>query len=92
MIEPSDLVQEVACRAWERMTTFDPNRGAFDGWIFGIARNVMGEALKRVARGGQNDWSTDRWTKVPDDATRVTARVARDETLGELVAWVADLP
>lgn len=88
-IDPEDVLQEVTFRAWRRAADFDPAQGAFLAWSFGIARNVLGELLGRVTRGegAQSHWSTASWSRVPDDATRATARVARTEHLARLVEW-----
>ena len=49
-IEPQDLAQEAVCRAFERFRTFDPSKGTFRGWLFGIANNVLRESLAAAAR------------------------------------------
>jgi len=92
-VDPEDVLQEVSCRAWRRFDTFDPERGSFLAWSLGIARNVMGEALTRLARGDGvgSQWSTGSWSQVPDDATRATGKVARDEQLAAFVTWVDEL-
>lgn len=88
-VDPEDLLQEVASRAWRRFDDFDPARGPFDAWALGIARRVLGEALARIARGhgGGAAWSATDWSLVPDDATRATARIAREEQLQAFLAW-----
>ncbi len=88
-LDPEDLLQEVASRAWRRFDDYDAAQGSYFGWTLGIARKVLGEALGRVARGQRDDgqWSTTDWSRVPDDATRATARVAREEQLQAFVAW-----
>jgi RNA polymerase sigma-70 factor (ECF subfamily) len=88
-LDPEDLLQEVAARAWRRFDLYDPAQGPFDAWALGIARKVLGEALARLARGqgAGAQWSLTDWTLVPDDATRATARVAREEQLQSFVAW-----
>ncbi|MEZ6015489.1 MAG: sigma-70 family RNA polymerase sigma factor [Planctomycetota bacterium] len=92
-IDPEDLLQEVASRSWRRFEDYDPAQGSFYGWSLGIARKVLGEALARVARGhgSRDQWSTTDWTRVPDDATRATAHVAREEQLRAFVAWADTL-
>lgn len=34
-----ELVQEVFLRVWRRAGTFDPGRGGFSTWLYGISRN-----------------------------------------------------
>lgn len=88
-VDPEDLLQEVASRAWRRFDDYDPLQGPFDAWALGIARKVLGEALARLARGHASgaQWSTTDWSRIPDDATRATAQVAREEQLQAFVAW-----
>ena len=92
-VDPEDVLQEVTCRAWRRVTQFDPREGPFAAWAFGIARNVLGELLGQLARGTgiRHAWSTSSWAQVPDDATRATARVAKSDHLAALVAWADGL-
>jgi len=43
----ADLTAETFARALESVAAFDPNRGRADQWLFGIARNVLGESHRR---------------------------------------------
>jgi RNA polymerase sigma factor (sigma-70 family) len=95
-LEPDDVLQEVACRAWAGFGTWDGARGPFRAWAFGIAHNVLREGLRRLAaepgaRGGAL-LSTERWQAVPDTATAVTRAVARDEGLLRFLRRVESLP
>jgi len=42
-----DLTQEVFLRAYERRETFRRSSGTFGGWIYGIARNLSIDYLRR---------------------------------------------
>ena len=92
-LDVEDVLQDVACRAWRRFDSFDPALGSFDQWALGIARRALGEVLSRLARGrdARAQWSTASWGKIPDDATRVTARVSRDEHREVVLDWADGL-
>ena len=92
-LDPEDVLQEVATRAWSRYASYDPSQGELRGWLFGIARNVLAELLSKVARGGGAlDWSTSNWSMLPDDATRATQMVVKAERINGVVAWLETLP
>lgn len=85
-IEPQDLVQEVWFRAWRSLDTFDPDRTPFRLWIFRVAKNVLLEAFRQIqrsGRGGAAGPSTKLFAlhNLPDSATAVSSRLARDEGL-----------
>ena len=44
-----DLAQDVLVRVWERRAQFDPARGRFMGWVWGIARNAATDHLREVS-------------------------------------------
>lgn len=84
--DAEDLLQEVCYRAFRGFKTFDPERGPFRGWIFGIANNVLREALTELGRHPDGQLqaltaSKNAWNEVPDDTTSVSLVVARDEAL-----------
>lgn len=35
-LDPDDVVQEALLRAWQKRSTYDPNRGAFGTWLLAI--------------------------------------------------------
>ena len=90
-----DALQEVACRAYAARASFDPGRGPFRAWVFGIARNVLRQALEELARGGSpgavGHSRPDGVQALPDHATSVTQRVARSEELARLLERIDEL-
>lgn len=89
-VDIEDLVQEVCCRAYEKFDSFDPAKGEFRRWIFGVANNVLRETLAAAARptaqAARLDVSSrDLLDQLPDDITSVSRRFARDEELGKFV-------
>lgn len=95
--EPADIVQEVWVRAVRalgqpRSSEDDPPARA---WLFRIAKNVLLELSRKAdaAPAAHAGGSTRvlALAGVPDDATAVSRRVARDEGLARLVAWAGEL-
>jgi RNA polymerase sigma factor (sigma-70 family) len=85
-IEPQDRVQEVWFRAWRSLDTFDEARTPFRLWVFRVAKNVLLEGfrqIQRADRGGAAGPSTKLFAlqNLPDSATAVSSRLARDEGL-----------
>lgn len=82
LLDPEDLVQEVGCRALLQFGTFDPARGTFRQWLFGIANRVLLEALRELGkRPVRREVPADRsgLSDVVAAITTITRRVARDE-------------
>jgi RNA polymerase sigma-70 factor (ECF subfamily) len=93
-LDPEDVLQESVARAWARFGEFDPRRASFRSWMFGIARNVLLEALQRVGAGAHaaSPLTTHGLLSLPDETTSVTRSVARRETLASFAAHVGSLP
>ncbi len=95
-LDPEDVLQEVACRAYAGRESFDSELGDFRAWIFGIAKNVLLGALQRVDRGragpGREWLTTGGLARLPDEATSVTGHVARDDQLAAFLERVETLP
>lgn len=92
-LEPDDLLQEVWLRAFENLSEFDPQRGSFRAWIFGIAKNVALDAWRRKkvplaapADPSRGSIGLESW---PDVATSIHTRLARDESSRLLMQHVA---
>lgn len=45
-----DLAQETMLRIWHRAAQFDPSRASSAAWVFGIARNLRADTLRRELR------------------------------------------
>lgn len=92
LLEPDDLLQEVACRAWRRRRTCDARRGGFRPWVFGIARHVLHEALRRrgvrVAAGADVACASAGAFVVPD----ASVALAQAENLRHFAMRFALLP
>ncbi len=96
-IDPQDVVQEVWCRAWKVFDSFDPTTLSFRFWVFRVAKNVLLEAFRKLESPTYRARSRDGSTRgleladVPDSATAVSRRVARDESLKMFSSWVQSL-
>lgn len=95
-IGPEDLVQEIWLRAYRSFSTYDPAR-SFRGWVFGVAKNVLFEvqrALHKREKEHGADGNTGRLEAlgdVPDQASTITRRVARDDAVRAFVRQVEGL-
>ena len=93
-IDEADVVQEVWCRAWRAFPGFDADRVPFRYWTFRIAKNVLLEASRKLRSSGAAAGSTTRLlllAQVPDEATGLTQRIRRDESLDLFASWSAEL-
>ena len=93
-LDPEDVLQEVAVRAYANRDKYDASRGEFRGWLFGIARNVLLKVLERVGPASHHgrDWlSTGDFASLPEEATSVTRRAARSDGVHALLAKINGL-
>lgn len=94
-LDPDDLLQEVAARSYERFAGWDPARGSFRAWLFGIARHVLHEALRRVVRDpatpAVDGVPTARLASLADTATSISRALSRDERFRSLLDEVERL-
>ena len=93
-VEPEDVVAEVWVRAWKAFAEFDAEAQPFRPWIFRIAKNVLLEAFRRIQRdrpaaGGAGPTTRlAALAEVPDSATNLSRRVARNDGVQAVLAWV----
>ena len=93
-LDPEDVLQETAARAWQRFAEFDPERANFRTWIFGIGRNVLLEAFRKLNVVGPivSGGITSMIGTLPDTETSITRDVARRESLAAFSEHVSALP
>jgi len=87
--DAEDLVQETWCRALARISTFDPERGSFRAWVFGIATKTCAEELRRLHR--RRVERVESPEELPADVSTVTQRVARMDELRRLLQRIDKL-
>jgi len=97
MVDPADVVQEVWYRAWRAYSANRVEADPFRRWIFSVAKNVLLESFRALRTsdglGGAAGESARlrRLAEVPDTATAITRRVARDEGLKLFARWALEL-
>ncbi|MFN0242082.1 MAG: RNA polymerase sigma factor [Planctomycetota bacterium] len=95
--DPNDLLQEVWLRTLRAFPTFDPARGSFRSWVFGIAAHVLLEEYRRTSRvvalDAPADSSSAGVTCEPPSPsmTSVGARLARAEAVDRFLAYADSL-
>ena len=96
-VDPEDVLQEVWVRALEAEDRRDPAVTPFRPWIFGVAKNVLLEAFRKVEHGRRAGGmgSSTRLALVdqlPDQATAISRRLAKDEALRVFLEHARELP
>jgi RNA polymerase sigma factor (sigma-70 family) len=81
-----DLVAETFARALERRTQFDPQRGTAAGWLLGIARHLLLDAVRegRVADASRRRLGMERIV-VADEQLEMIERESASELERSLV-------
>ena len=96
-LAPEDLVQEVWWEALRHFERFDPERGDFRRWIFGIATNLLLQARRRLGVRGELGAHARHGRREPlheglsDEATAITRRARRSEAAQRFVHYVQKL-
>jgi RNA polymerase sigma factor (sigma-70 family) len=77
-----ELTQDVFVAAWSSATRFDPERGALGGWLIGIARHKVVDALRRRERAAARIERAGALADPPPSTTEID-RMAERLALGE---------
>ena len=89
VVDPEDVLQEVWLRGIERFANFDPERGGFRAWIFGVAKNILLEALRETREPAvQASLGGVRVTHLREpssEATLILSSLVRDEAVQAMV-------
>ncbi|MCP3915634.1 MAG: sigma-70 family RNA polymerase sigma factor [bacterium] len=95
--DPQDVVQEVWYRAWKSLGRYDADNVPFRSWVFRIAKNVLLEGIRRLREPDARDAAGGSETRLfalrnlPDSATAISQRLARDESVELFVDFVRGL-
>jgi RNA polymerase sigma-70 factor (ECF subfamily) len=89
-LDAEDVLQEVTGHVYLSFARYDPAAGPFRAWLFGIARNVLRQALASLGAGRARRVVPDPalLAQVPDEATSIGTEIARDETVERLIAEI----
>ena len=91
-VDPSqcdDAVSEAFARAMDAIDRFRWRGAGFDGWVFGILRNVMLESFRRGSPGGQ---SAGAGLEPATEDAGPLERLVADEQAGDVRQAFARLP
>lgn len=77
-----ELTQDVFVAAWSSAARFDPDRGALGGWLIGIARHKVVDALRRRERAAARVQRAGALADPPPTASEID-RLAERLALGE---------
>ena len=84
-----DCLQEVAHRVWDRIESFDEERGSFKAWLTTITRNLALN-MKRSAKPAESYEALD--TELPSDSPGPEETAVKNATVTALRAAVDSLP
>ena len=96
-LNAEDLTQEIWWRALSAFDQYDATRASFRTWLFGIASNVLLDALRHLRVRGELAHDSQRYRvgahpeAVVADLTSISKAAARDERADQLVAEVRGL-
>lgn len=92
-LEPDEFVQELWSRLLEHRASFDPARGPFRAWMFGVAKMLWLETAnparkehRRLPQGNET-----ALLRAPDSITTASRALVRDESIQRLLEYVGEL-
>lgn len=95
LVDPEDILQEVWLRGNHRFAVSKEGALEIRAWLFGVARNVLLEHLRRVERAsvttGADQSSCNARVERCETVTSIASRLARDEALQSFVTRVDEL-
>ncbi|MCA8977810.1 MAG: RNA polymerase sigma factor [Planctomycetes bacterium] len=91
LVDPADIAQEIWCRVIASLPTFDGARGRMRPWLFGIARHVMLDTLRRLYRRDLARASGVTVTLLRDPATTLVSAASRREEVARMLRIVSRL-
>ena len=92
-VDPDDLTQEIWWNALQSFGRFDPARGNFRGWLFGVAANTFRNLARRspgqrAASVGEDSRYVELPSELQAQLTSITADVRRRDRVSDLVSVV----
>jgi RNA polymerase sigma factor (sigma-70 family) len=97
-LDPDDVVQEAWIRAYRSFDSYDEAKGSFRAWLFKVAKHSLLDMIRhaRVRRSTDGrmaaDASDPHLSRLVDDVTSVSRRLARDESLQAFLRRIRLLP
>jgi len=91
--QAEEVVQETFWRVWSRAATFQSSSGQFTAWLFGIARNLcIDELRRRQARPAISADGAQALLSIPDSQPHVDDLTWEAERRRLILGALADLP
>lgn len=91
--QAEDIVQETFWRVWRRAATFQSGSGQFAPWLFGIARNLcIDELRRRQSRPALNPVEDQVLTAIPDPQPAIDELTWETERRRLITVALGELP
>ncbi|MFV9503934.1 MAG: RNA polymerase sigma factor [Oscillochloridaceae bacterium umkhey_bin13] len=88
-----EMVQETFWRVWRRASTFQTSNGQFAPWLFGIARNLCIDELRRRQSRPQSASNEDEfWLSLPDPQPTIDEQTWEAERRRLISQALGELP